>query len=227
MNPINPTTLFLIVNGFDTAHKLSTSYACFRAFVCGQYNVEENSASLVPQSTQLPDGGERYDPDEVATYIVQVIDMAVGGNWGDLESCLGFQLYERLRFDLRVINYEGNDNDMWNDAEVNGQLASGLRYTFEEMKHLFYRWVKERLSVINYEDAAGNTHTEETRNGIKKLLTGQDMEKTAFLCFNYTYTLQKLYDVQEDGICQIHGTVDGSEESILFGHGDESDIENS
>ncbi len=61
--------------------------------------------------------------------------MAAGENWGDLESCLGFRLCQELRFDLRDINYEDDDNNMWNDTEVNEQLASGLRYTFEEMKH--------------------------------------------------------------------------------------------
>lgn len=80
--------------------------------------------------------------------------------------------------------------------------------------------------MIDYKVAAGNPCMKEIKSEIRKLLSAQDKERTVFLCFNYTYTLQKIYGVSEDTICQIHGTVDCSEESILFGHGDETEIEN-
>lgn len=45
---MNPATLFLIGNDFNTAHKLPTPYSCFRAFLCEQYKVDEKSTIFVP-----------------------------------------------------------------------------------------------------------------------------------------------------------------------------------
>ena len=212
----DPKTLFIIGNGFDSVHRLPTKYRCFRDFIRSKYNVEEESDALVPESFMLPDGGEEYDKDDVASYIVQVIDNASGPDWGDLETCLGEKLFQELQFDLREVNLDDKDNDIGNDIDVNQQLSIGLRYTFEEMKRLFISWIRRQLRSLNYESFPQNSK-------IKVML--DEYPNAVFLNFNYTYTLEKMYNIEAERVCHIHGTVDSTEEYILFGHGDDSDVE--
>ena len=51
-----------------------------------------------------------------------------------------------------------------------------------------------------------------------------DLNRTRFLNFNYTPTLQTVYRIPEDSISVIHGTVKSPDEEILFGHGNKSDV---
>lgn len=43
-----------------------------------------------------------------------------------------------------------------------------------------------------------------------------------FLCFNYTNTLERIYNISPDGICYIHGKLNSSEAPIVVGHGMEA-----
>lgn len=39
-----------------------------------------------------------------------------------------------------------------------------------------------------------------------------------FLCFNYTNTLERIYNISPDSICYIHGKLNSSEAPIVVGH---------
>lgn len=43
-----------------------------------------------------------------------------------------------------------------------------------------------------------------------------------FLCFNYTNTLERIYNISPDRICYIHGKLNSSETPIVVGHGMEA-----
>ncbi|QYJ93117.1 bacteriophage abortive infection AbiH family protein [Shewanella spartinae] len=40
-----------------------------------------------------------------------------------------------------------------------------------------------------------------------------------FLCFNYTNTLERIYNISPDRICYIHGKLNSTENPIVIGHG--------
>lgn len=219
-----PDNLILIGNGFDLAHGLPTAYSDFRQYICDRFVVDQNSDTLVPQSEMDKDGGIFYDEDEVASYIVQVIDQVGGENWGDLETCLGADLFDELKYDLRDVDFDQKENDIGNDIDVNGQLSEGLCYTFEEMKRLFFTWVKDRLGSLDYSgiNSPGTGNSVVSRN--KTFFSDIDLNRTLFLNFNYTPTLQTVYQIPEATICAIHGTVKSPNKEILFGHGNKSDV---
>ena len=52
------------------------------------------------------------------------------------------------------------------------------------------------------------------QNNILKLDTN-----ARFLCFNYTNTLERIYNISPDHICYIHGKLNSQEAPIVIGHG--------
>ena len=77
--------LFIIGNGFDREHDLPTSYWDFRKYVLTLYPDAE-SYYFVPESMLMPKGNEEYDEEEVAGYIVNIIDSCRDGWWSELEA---------------------------------------------------------------------------------------------------------------------------------------------
>lgn len=208
--------LVIIGNGFDLAHKMPTSYNDFRSYLCKKYNIDpdiEEHVTPIPESNLLPDGGEEYDRKEVGKYLVEEIDIAGGDKWGDLETCLGREIFFYLRDELRESNIDDNENEIGNDADINTQLVSHLNYVFGQLRELFNSWVYDELRPL----PNGYRQKKEIAESLGKL------DKSMFLSFNYTYTLEKLYGVEN--VLHIHGTVDSDDEDILFGHNIEESIE--
>lgn len=207
--------LVIIGNGFDIAHGMPTSYLDFRHYLCGKYDIDpdiEEQVTPIPEPTELPDGGEKYDNNEVGSYLVEEIDIAGGDKWGDLETCLGREIFFYLRDELRESDIDDKDNEIGNDADVNTQLVSHLIYVFDELRKLFNSWVHEELSLL----PAGYRKDPVIADAIRKL------DDSLFLSFNYTYTLEKLYGVKN--VLHIHGTVDSDDDDILFGHNIEESV---
>lgn len=50
--------LFIIGNGFDSAHKMPTSYEEFRKYIIGEYELSEHEDEIpeIPDSSLMPDG---------------------------------------------------------------------------------------------------------------------------------------------------------------------------
>lgn len=125
--------LVIIGNGFDLAHHMPTSYLDFRRYLCDKFHINpdiEEQVTPIPEPTQLPDGGEEYDSKEVGQYLVEEIDIVGGEDWGDLETCLGRDIFFYLRDELRESNIDDKENEIGNDADVNIQLISHLDYVF-------------------------------------------------------------------------------------------------
>lgn len=208
--------LVIIGNGFDIAHQMPTSYFDFRKYLCSEYGVDpdiEDHVTPIPEPTQLPDGGEEYNRAEVGLYFIEEIDITdYDGTWGNLETCLGREIFYYIRDELRKSDVNDKDNEIGNDADVNTQLVSNLNYAFGEFKQMFYKWVHEKLGIL----PRGYQPDTRIANALSSL--GDSL----FLSFNYTYTLEKLYGVKN--VLHIHGTVDAEDDDILFGHNIEESV---
>ena len=198
--------IFIIGNGFDTAHGLHTSYEDFRRFLCDQYIVDEemNDAIVtIPEVSIGPKGDLVCDEDEVADFLIKIISVAEPNSeyWSELEASLGRLDYSEV-FDLLPDEFdEDGDLDDWKTVYNNEDMASTLMVVVPYIKEFFTEWINE-IELCDIE----------VKRGFQKLVGESDL----FLTFNYTETLEACYAIKEENICHIHGK-QGKE--ILFGHG--------
>lgn len=195
--------LFLIGNGFDLAHGIPTSYEDFHDFLKEEYSVEDDDDDdlLIPESYRLPDGGERYDDEELVKFLIGIISKAESTEkWSDVERSLG-----ELDYSEYLDNWlEDDDDNKDEEVDENESNANALSYAIMRIQYFFNIWIES----IDISDISKKTDFD-------KLI---DIENDLFLTFNYTETLENLYNVKN--VCHIHGEQDTE---IYFGHGDETD----
>jgi len=142
------------------------------------------------------------DP-EVYTWVDSYVP--VEGDWSDLEAALAYLDTDNIVSELEMFLASYSDEN-WSDSghhdfqyEVD-RVASGLSRTLQTR---FGDWIR---SIVIPD-----------RANVRTLLPGLD-RNAAFLTFNYTSTLTKLYDVPTDHILFIHG--DGADEAseLVLGH---------
>ena len=77
--------LFIIGNGFDIAHGLPTKYSDFQNYLINKYPEASDENLVVPQSSIMPNGEERYDDNEVVGFLLKIISEteATGEAWKD------------------------------------------------------------------------------------------------------------------------------------------------
>lgn len=203
--------LYIIGNGFDCAHGLPTKYSDFRKYVVSQIpDGSDYYYYSVPESITLPDGGEKYELDDVVMYIVKILDMCGGEDWSELEAYLGDAIYDAFLDELHDVDI---DNDkLYHEIYANEDLATDIRESFIDVQSLFAEWVNEELSRIDY---MGKKNKD-----IDKIIDSKGL----YLSFNYSITLEKVYGINENQICHIHGRVGDSEDKIIMGHGDDAPI---
>ncbi len=202
--------LFIIGNGFDSAHCLPTSYDEFRKYLCDTYmngKSGEDYMPMVPTVNMGPKGEEICDMEEVVEFLVYLISIAEpnGSKWSDFEASLGRLDYDGA-FDMlpEEIDNDG-DIDYWKESYNNEDMASNLYIVVSYVKDLFTEWV----NGINIENA-------KAKQGFISLIESKDI----FLTFNYTETLEEVYGINKDNICHIHGK---QGRDIFFGHGNTED----
>ena len=202
--------LFIIGNGFDSAHCLATSYDEFRKYLCDTYmkgKSGEGYMLMVPNVTMGSKGEDICDMEDVAEFLVYLISAAEpdGSKWSDLEASLGRLDYEEA-FDMLPEEFDDDgDINYWRESYNNADMASNLYTVVSYVKDLFAEWVDD----IDIEIA-------KTKQGFFSLIEPGDI----FLTFNYTETLEKVYGINEANVCHIHGKQGGN---ILFGHGNTVD----
>ena len=202
--------LFVIGNGFDCAHCLATSYDEFRKYLCNIYmdsGKEDDYMPLVPAVATGPDGGDVFDMEEVARFLVHLISEAEpnGDKWSDLETSLGLLEYGEF-FDMLPEELDDDgDVDYWKEACNNEDMALNLYTVVSDVKELFAEWIDNL-----------NIQAAKEKQGFRDLIEPEDI----FLTFNYTKTLEEIYGISGEFICHIHGVQGGD---ILFGHGNTKD----
>jgi hypothetical protein len=203
--------LFVIGNGFDMhLHHLPTSYSDFRDFLIEKYPGCDEYDDLIPVSRLMPDGSEKYNIDDVAGYITRILDDCKGGDWKNLESYLGNEVFDSFLNDLDYVDMDTSDKETYQAAQRNEELSEHIKLVFVKAKSLFCDWVRERLGALDFTGKHNDIAASVLAEGDK------------FLNFNYTKTLETLYGISN--ICHIHGVVGDPEEDIFFGHGDVDDI---
>lgn len=194
--------LFIIGNGFDLAHGMKTKYSDFRQFLIDNYLDGEYtpySFCDVPQTILMPDGDEQYNERDVVESILKILDDTEGVDWNNVETSLGCLQYHLFLDDYDFYDPE-DDNYMRDTYYRNQDLSSQLQGALCQINNYFQEW-------INTIEIATIPKTE-----FRKLINPQD---DLFINFNYTRTLQDLYNIQN--VCHIHGTAN---EKIYFGHGE-------
>ncbi|MBQ9984137.1 MAG: bacteriophage abortive infection AbiH family protein [Lachnospiraceae bacterium] len=192
--------LFIIGNGFDIAHGMNTSYEDFREYLLSQCPKTVKLNGLLPQSKQLSDGAVFYPINEVLVFIEDIISKVEGDKWSDLENTLGCLEYDEYLDDW--IEYE-SDNP-FHEVYRNQEKVHVIFDLISKIPHYFNNWIR----TISLESVT-------QKKDFRKLINNR---KDYFLTFNYTKTLEDIYECQN--VCHIHG-VQGSD--LLFGHGNSED----
>lgn len=163
--------LFIIGNGFDLWHELTTSYREFYSLYADYLDAQENYFPT-------PRYGEEL--------------------WSDFESALG-------EFDESALIEENDLMDFSGDDFPTQQL-----YGLED-------------AVLNFGEEFVNTITSHFTEWVKSTdLTHAEIQMAfpsgaQFISFNYTSTLQTVYQVPESNILHIHGAV-AHNTRLVFGH---------
>jgi len=201
------TRLFIIGNGFDVSHGLKTTYEDFHNYLKKEYPDAKGDEPKLPESTEMPDGSEEYDENEIAGFLMYLISKTeLGGDkWSDLENSLGLLDFDEFFDYLPDIFDRDGDHDYWHEMYNNQDQALNLVIPTEKITEFFSDWI----NTIKI-----NKNTPINHNFVRLMNDKSDM----FLTFNYTKTLEILYHAKK--ACHIHG-VQG--EQLLFGHGDDTD----
>ncbi len=186
---------------------MKTSYQSFREYLVEGYENITTNKLILPEGTIMPDGGLHYTDEEILSLLFYLIEATEsnGENWRDIERSLG-----HLEFDLvfdgfeEIYDKEG-DIDYWSTARRNQEITSDLVIPATTIQEYFSEWVDS----IDISKA-------KAKNDFNNLLQVGDQ----FLTFNYTDTLQAVYDVDDRDVCHIHGR---QMEEIFFGHGNDKD----
>lgn len=99
-----------------------------------------------------------------------------------------------------------------------------MSQTFRKVIDFFREWIVDYYGDFQY--------------GFHKLMKGRSIDykdymagvledADAFLSFNYTETLEKVYGIEDEKICHIHGKVGDNPERLLVGHGEEDGVKES
>lgn len=195
--------LFIIGNGFDTAHCLPTKYQDYHKYLRRKYPNANEISSVPPTSAMGHHGEVIYAPDEVVGYLMNLISRTEGDNWSDVEATMGNLDFDE---DFDVLPEETDrdgDRNLWHESYNNEDLARELAGCVPMISSLFSDWV----DTIDISDA--NAHKDKVFADIA------DFACDLFLNFNYTFTLERVYGAKK--VCHIHGC-QGSNE-LLFGHG--------
>nr|WP_297705296.1 AbiH family protein [uncultured Butyrivibrio sp.] len=217
-NPIRH--LFIIGNGFDLAHNYPTSYNNFRDYLTDRFPGSDEYDELVPESTTMPDGEEKYDEDEIAGYVSRILDDCSGGDWGNLEAYLGSPVINSLVSDLDLLDPDDDSDKNLRHAYYNNvDRSTHMFATFPHVKDFFCDWIMDYYSGFNYglNKLISRNKSIDWKSDIDEVLKEGD----GFLDLNYTMTLEQVYGIDERNICHVHGKVGDCKEDIFLGHGEE------
>lgn len=199
--------LFIIGNGFDIAHGLDTLYKDFRKFLKGIAGDNWINYSM-PSSLMDKDGEIIPHKEATAGSLLNLIKNTTEyvKDWSDLEEATGKFDYDEYFW---LTELDPDDDDGYSKYYTNiKETASGLKVCIPYIKDLFTEWI-EQIDVFKAK----------TKNSFIKLYNKDDL----FLNFNYTSTLEDVYNINKNNICHIHGRLG---ETLYFGHGEDEFIYN-
>lgn len=165
-------TLYIIGNGFDIAHGLSTQYQNFKEWLL------KNGLNSFARRMEILYPDVKND----------------NGEWNDIETALG-------HFNMEdVIVYDKYYTDCNYSKEVVLPVGNNIKAVTASLSGNLWKWIK---SV--------------------DLLTAKRMfqlEETAlFVNFNYTLTLENVYEIPDAHVWHIHGSISDKTNVLVVGYG--------
>lgn len=132
--------------------------------------------------------------------------LCLDGNWCDLEAALAWMDADTLADEASdfLVSYGADD---WSDAfhhDYQYQIQQVVEQLSTRLKDRFSSWV--RNLIIPKEKT------------YKKIKLSIDCD-SLFLTFNYTSTLETLYNVDKSHILHIHGDAHSIRDELILGHG--------
>lgn len=194
--------LFIIGNGFDTAHGLPTQYVDFHTYLKDAYPDADEDEAYVPEFSVGHHGEEVCDVNDAVGYLMCLLSRTAGEKWQDFEGTLGRLDFEEDFDTLPELYDRDGDRDMWHEANNNEDLASRLVSCVPYIPKLFSEWI-ESIQV----------KSAKPRPQFEELIGAEDV----FLNFNYTRLLELVYKIPDARVCHIHGVQGGD---LIFGHGE-------
>jgi len=209
-------TLFIIGNGFDCyGHGLSTKYLDFRKYLTCRYPNYNLEFDGILESHIMPDGDVYYDQNDLVGSIISLIDSCTGKGWGDLEAASGAayveSILERNEWYFNDVNWDDDEREIRNAVYDNEDLSNSVAGGFGQLRNFFEDWAFNELANIDF--------------SYKRKLKKPSFKHSVFLNFNYTSTLEDLYHVPSQNVCHIHGYAKDIKSKIMFGHGEDENIE--
>lgn len=209
------TKLFIIGNGFDLDHHLPTTYNHFREYLrtTYSYNSEETPVSLVEPVTNY-DGDIIYDDDETVHYLDMLISLSnKHSNWNQFESSLGHLDYSIINYEITEFYDEDGDVDPFHTEPNYESKYSDLKNIVKKIPLYFRDWI----NMIHISEFSFHYPLQVVKN-IKDIINA---DEDIFLTFNYTHTLEKLYNAAN--VLHIHGEQESDD--LLIGHGNPASYE--
>jgi len=192
--------LFIIGNGFDLYHKLPSTYWNFKMFLQYVRNpiVIGNTKYSTFISTHSMSNEERarHNFHDALTKYIEADEL-----WSNFEHALGNLDYYSVR-DNNDEHLVSTYSEEFKDRDNHGYqvvIEDELKFYKSISLHL-HEWIK-MLNLVH----------------IKSVLNLQN-ENSIYITFNYTNTLQRLYNISGKRISHIHGDVASS--NLVCGHGD-------
>lgn len=230
--------LFIIGNGFDSAHNYETRYVYFRNWmenklkeaypqleVDGEGHIIINDDPLIPFVTFTHHGEEVVDEKQSLYMLMWLLinNTSLDDEWNEFESALHNLDLDAI-IDLNDLAIEDNARDREGDinpfhADVDyEEMASNLKTSVMLLPKLFNQWIED-IDITKG----------------PRLALGEKMDEySLYLTFNYTETLEKVYDIPGYLVDHIHGLRLGAERyysrnssfpntvgKIIVGHGND------
>jgi hypothetical protein len=227
--------LYLIGNGFDLAHGLETSYNHFLLWYLNDffknafrkdhyeddllkidrqglpYNLPSDFSSIKDISQKLKD--LNYKLKAKHDFFERIIENYREYKWVDIE----YEYYMAL-----VELYKMLDSGTYIKESIINQLEK-LNSCFESIKKKLVEYLGEHIKM-KFEFR--NDQIEDILfDGVFNEKGTRSEKEMLFVCFNYTPTMELYLNntILEKDIIYIHGKLNNSNNSIIFGYGDEID----
>lgn len=202
--------IYYIGNGFDLSHDLNTSYLDFKEYF------KKNNEKYYNKFADLY-GLRRivgYDYDGDAEY--EDDDEAIRQLWSDFENTLG-------KIDYGFIEAKFVERSMAldkTDSEFEGIFDPDLEWKkdiYIENMDLYELYKPLQETFISWVNSIEKTKCPSAPKHSPHPLYPIHNKNSLFIVFNYTHTLQKMYNIDDDNIIYPHGE---SNTMPIFGHGD-------
>lgn len=199
--------LFIIGNGFDLAHGIHSSYDDFRKYlVCKLETITgKNYKNFDFTNSSILTNDYRKNPENDLRTILYFLSVAeYGGSqdikWKNVEKSVGELDYSEFEY---IYIDESEDDKEYRANWINHDIFLPYVDLLTEIPNYFRDWICQ----ISLDEAL-----------IDKYIQQYFDDNTFFLSFNYSNTLEKVYNIDRRNILYIHGNAN-EKTDIYFGHG--------